>query len=188
MIGFNQKLKSTDKREYWVTSDLHFFHKGILSYQPETRPWVSLEEMHEAIITDWNAKVKPDDIIFHLGDFSFAGKEKTEELISKLNGDIIWLLGNHDQKVFQSIKANKYHYLEVKYDDTKVCMMHYSLLCWNRQKHGSVLIHGHSHGRLEPVGRMLDVGWDSVGEIITLSDAIARCKVREIVTPDGRVQ
>lgn len=186
MINFNNKLFSTDEREYWITSDLHFFHKGILKFCPDTRPWSTLEEMHEALIEEWNSKVKPDDVVFHLGDFSFAGKEKTEAIITRLNGHIVWILGNHDQKVFKTIEANKYHYLEVSMDGNKVCMMHYSLSVWNRQAYGSIAVHGHTHGRYKQGGRAIDVGYDNLGRITKLKDVVDLALQYDIVCPDQR--
>lgn len=185
IIGFNQKLRSEDKREYWITSDLHFYHKNIFNFCSETRPYDSLEEMHEALIADWNSKVKPEDVIFHLGDFSFAGKEKTQAIIDRLQGNIVWIRGNHDYKVFGQLDIPTYDYLEIRYDGKKVCMMHYSLLAWNGQGRGSVMLHGHSHGGLKGnYGKIQDVGWDSVGEIITLKKAIELADSKEIFCPD----
>jgi calcineurin-like phosphoesterase family protein len=186
MINFDNKLSSNDDRGYWITSDLHFYHNSILRFCKNTRPWGNLEEMHEALIAEWNSKVKPDDVIFHLGDFSFSGKEKTENIISQLNGEIVWVLGNHDNKVFQSIKCNKHHYLEVSFDGTKVCMMHYSLSCWNRAAHGSVMLHGHTHGNYQGEGRIVDVGYDNFGKIMKLKDVVGSALQRDIVCPDQR--
>ncbi len=184
---FNRKLRSDEDTNYWITSDLHFYHNGILKFCPNTRPYKDLEEMHEALIFDWNSKVKPNDVIFSLGDFSFVGKEKTEAIIDQLNGNIVWILGNHCQKVFMSISANKQHYLELTFDGTKVCMMHYPVSCWNRAAHGSVMLHGHTHGNYKGEGRTLDVGWDSVGSVILLKDAIDRCLISDIICPDNRI-
>lgn len=186
MINFNNKLFSTDEREYWITSDLHFFHNGILKFCPDTRPWSTLEEMHEALIEEWNSRVKPDDVVFHLGDFSFAGKEKTEAIISRLNGHIVWIIGNHDNKVFNSIKCNKHYYLEVSMDGNKVCMMHYPVSCFNRAAHGAVMLHGHCHGRYKQAGRVIDVGYDNLGGIVKLKDVVDLALQYDIVCPDKR--
>lgn len=184
MIGFNQKISSTDNKEYYVTSDLHFFHKKVLKLCAGTRPWADVEEMTKALIDHWNSLVGANDVIFHLGDFSFAGKERTEHIISRLNGNIVWIRGNHDYKVFQRIHAKTYDYLEVKYDGKKVCMCHYPMASWNQQGRGSVMLHGHSHGNYEGKGKSLDVGWDSLGEIVTLKEAIALADQNELYSPD----
>ena len=66
----------------WFTSDLHFHHRNICRYC--NRPYNSLEEMHEALITNWNSVVKEDDTVFLLGDMGFCGYEKLKELLSRL--------------------------------------------------------------------------------------------------------
>ena len=41
--------------------------------------------------------VKENDIVYHLGDFSFGGKDNVEKFLKKLNGKIILVKGNHDR-------------------------------------------------------------------------------------------
>ena len=184
VIGFNQKLSSEDDRDYYITSDLHFWHKGVLGFCPDTRPYKDVEEMNQELITHWNSKVKGGDVVFSLGDFCFKAKQATQDIIDQLNGDIVWIKGNHCYKVFGQLGLPSCDYLEVRYDGVKVCMMHYPISCWNQQGRGSVMLHGHSHGVFGGNGRILDVGWDSVGEIITLKDAVDRCLSKEIFCPD----
>ena len=76
MIKFGQKLKSSDERNYFITSDLHFFHKRILDFCPETRPWESIEEMHNGLIEHWNSKISENDVVFHLGILVLGIKSK----------------------------------------------------------------------------------------------------------------
>ena len=45
-------------------------------------------------IEKWNKCVQPNDVVWHLGDFSFAGKTKTREIFAQLNG-MINVLSNH---------------------------------------------------------------------------------------------
>ncbi len=77
------------------TSDTHFFHERVIQYS--NRPFKDKEEMNEFMIQQWNRKVSPQDTIYHLGDFSFASKEKTERVLQRLNGKKILVLGNHDK-------------------------------------------------------------------------------------------
>lgn len=48
------------------------------------------------MIKRWNSVVKKDDKVWHLGDFGFGSKEQIANIISKLNGRIFLILGNHD--------------------------------------------------------------------------------------------
>lgn len=79
----------------WFIADTHFQHKNILGFEPEHRPFKTLEEHDETLIDNWNRVVKPDDIIWHLGDFCFGGK-KNVEIAGRLAGKKRLVMGNHD--------------------------------------------------------------------------------------------
>jgi calcineurin-like phosphoesterase family protein len=87
----------------WLTADTHFSHFNILAYCQ--RPYCSTHEMNVDITNKWNDLIQKEDIVYHLGDFSFGNPEKH---LSKLNGKITLIYGNHDRK-----KYNKY-FCEVK--------------------------------------------------------------------------
>lgn len=82
----------------WVTSDLHFNHINILKYEPESRPFDSVEEMNEELIARWNLVVKPTDTVYVLGDFTMGRIEDARACIERLHGKIILIRGNHDTK------------------------------------------------------------------------------------------
>lgn len=88
----------------YFTSDFHFGHENIIKYC--NRPFKNLKEMEETIINNWNSIVKPEDNVYFLGDFCFTnskGGKKGEgvvgnpyDWIDRLNGNIIFIKGNHD--------------------------------------------------------------------------------------------
>lgn len=78
----------------WFTSDTHFWHENIIKYC--NRPYANAQEMNEDLIEKWNARVKENDIVWHLGDFCFGCKEHITEIVPRLNGRINLVLGNHD--------------------------------------------------------------------------------------------
>lgn len=80
----------------YVTSDLHFNHANILKYEPESRPFATIEEMNETIISNWNSVVKSTDTVYVLGDLSMGQIENAIPLIKRLKGKIILIRGNHD--------------------------------------------------------------------------------------------
>lgn len=81
----------------FAISDHHFFHKNILTYEGEYRPWDSLDEMHEFMIDQWNSVVCIGDFVIHLGDFGFGSVEQLSAISKKLNGTKILVKGNHDK-------------------------------------------------------------------------------------------
>lgn len=76
-------------------ADTHFGDETILRY--ENRPFASVEEMDREMMGRWNEKVGDEDTVFHLGDFSSLGEEGDRELLSKLYGKKVLVLGNHDR-------------------------------------------------------------------------------------------
>lgn len=183
-INFNQKVMDTEDSVWWITSDLHFWHKSILKFCPDTRPFSDVETMNEALIEEWNSKVRPNDYILHLGDFCFKAKEATQIIMNQLNGNIIWIRGNHDHKVFDQMKLESHHYLELWFESTKLCMSHYPMSCWNRQGYGSVMLHGHTHSSYDGEGRTVDVGYDKWDKIMRLRDIVDFCLERDVYCPD----
>ena len=83
----------------WFTSDSHFYHANIIKYC--NRPFASVEEMNEKLIENWNSVVGKDDLVWCLGDFCLGPDQKKHipELVSKLNGRINLVLGNHDHNL-----------------------------------------------------------------------------------------
>lgn len=76
----------------WFTSDRHFWHHKAAKF----RGFSSVTEMNAALIKAHNDRVAPDDTVYDLGDFSFAGTSKTIEVLEQLNGRIHLVPGNHD--------------------------------------------------------------------------------------------
>ena len=53
----------------WFTSDMHLGHEKALDFT--CRPWNQIDEMDEGIIANINEKVKENDELYILGDYSF---------------------------------------------------------------------------------------------------------------------
>ena len=80
------------KQRIFFIADTHFGSETVRRY--ENRPFANTQEMDEKMIECWNSVVTPDDIVWHLGDFGEEGHE--EQVLSKLNGTILFVKGNHD--------------------------------------------------------------------------------------------
>ncbi|WP_051640847.1 metallophosphoesterase family protein [Thiomicrorhabdus sp. Milos-T2] len=88
----------------WIVSDTHFYHFNINKYEPSRLKAMSkagFNEPDEFLIYQWNSVVKPGDLVLHLGDFS---TKKGFDVIQKLNGRIILILGNHDIPMVNKLK------------------------------------------------------------------------------------
>ena len=96
----------------YFTADFHAYHSNIIRYcnRPQLKKgdldkkgnWISEyikeqrgKEMNEFLIKRWNDRVKEGDLVFHIGDFGFG--KKAFDVRKRLNGDIIFLQGNHDR-------------------------------------------------------------------------------------------
>jgi calcineurin-like phosphoesterase family protein len=75
----------------WMIADTHFFHDNIGRYCDRPDGWQAL------IIQNWQRLIRPDEVVFHLGDLALAGKAAVKELVEQLPGQIFMLRGNHDR-------------------------------------------------------------------------------------------
>lgn len=167
----------------FFVSDTHFGHERIISLC--NRPFSSVDEMNEEMIARWNATVKPEDIVYHLGDVALGKIAESLPLIGRLNGYKILVPGNHDRifsgekekqrvrflpeymKVFQGIRPE---IMSMNLDGYDVVLSHfpYSGDSHGEDRHadkrpkdeGMPLIHGHVHDAWKFNGRQFNVGVD----------------------------
>lgn len=151
-------------RKFYI-SDLHqhFGHKNILTF--DNRPFFTLAEMEQTIISNWNNRVEKNDEVYILGDMFWHNYE-APRILSELKGRKYLILGNHDRVNAEMAKhfvwCNKR--LEVIKDEgQKVVLCHFPIAHWDGQMHTPQTIHlyGHIHqGRdartFEQYGKMLE--------------------------------
>jgi len=77
----------------FFTADQHFGHFNIIHYCK--RPFRDVPEMNNALTNNWNETVSNSDIVFILGDFAMRHQN---EYASQLNGQKVFLCGNHDKR------------------------------------------------------------------------------------------
>jgi calcineurin-like phosphoesterase family protein len=183
------KLTLNKGQKLFYVSDTHFSHANICSATTKwkdagdtVRQFSSLEEMNRTIVDNINAVVGEDDILFHLGDWSFGGFEQIEKFRSQLVcKNIHIVLGNHDhhiekdkdgiQSLFSSVHSFIPHLLVKREKEGSkgmlerfgFCVFHYPIASWIDMNQGVIHLHGHvhlpKHLRLGK-GRSLDVGMD----------------------------
>lgn len=179
------KIVLNKGQKLWFTSDTHYNHANICSSttkwkDPVTiREFKTLEHMNSHLAGNINEVVGQDDILFHLGDWSFGGFESIGHFRNQIVCQNIHIItGNHDhhiennrsdcQKLFSSV--NKYVELNVKWNvgtplqnEANFVLMHFPIASWNNMARGAIHLHGHVHFnpnmRLQE-GKMMDVGCD----------------------------
>lgn len=144
----------------WFTADTHFGHAGIVGMCG--RPYGSVEEMDEALVVNWNRRVRSRDPVWFLGDFALhKNRERLAQVFGRLNGVKNLIRGNHDGKrVMELGWETRADMHMLKTEGRKIVLLHYGMRTWPSLHHGSWHLYGHSHGNLPGVGRSLDVGVD----------------------------
>ena len=201
------KLVLEKGQQLFFTSDTHYSHSNICSATTNwsvnegyARKFDSLQDMNQRLVDNINNMVGENDILIHLGDWSFGGFDKIEEFRSQINCKNIHLvLGNHDhhiernkegiQKLFSSVQ--QYLRLDVRRPVNKatvekftfVCM-HYPITSWHDMNQGVIHLHGHVHLpanlRLAE-GKAMDVGVDGNKlEPLSLNEILSIMKDRPI--------
>lgn len=151
------RIELKEGQKLWFTGCTHFGHANIAgpdisSWDGGYRNFDSVEAMDKALIDGINNHVKKDDILIHLGDFSFKSHSLIPYYRSCLNVETIHLLlGNHDGKVLKYASSftslqDKLE-LEVVYEKRLIHIVcgHYPELSWLGSGKGYWMLHSHCH-------------------------------------------
>lgn len=166
-------------KNVWITSDTHYSHKNITG--PEVSNWESgyrnfssIEEMNKTLVDGINKYVKEDDVLYHLGDWSFGGAHNIKKFRDSIScKNIHLILGNHDQHIvdktvdYQEISFNPLDLfssvqstLDVTIHNSKFFFSHYAHRVWNGSHKGVLHCYGHSHGTIPDYEKSMDIGMD----------------------------
>lgn len=162
-------------------SDLHFY--GDCINQFDKRPFNSIEEMNKYMIKQWNSIVKSGDIVIVLGDlFATKDAKQINSVLSRLNGKIRLIEGNHDKEWLKvpGVNLNRFEwikpYAEFEDGDFLVIASHYPTFCYNHQhlktkdgRYRTFMLYGHVHNSEE--AKLIDKLQNIVKETITTNKA-----------------
>jgi len=134
----------------YYTADQHFGHLNIIRFCD--RPFVTVAEMDEALIKNWNNIVSERDIVYILGDLVFRSDKHASYYIDRLKGVKHLILGNHDHKWIKNCNLQKYfasvsYYLEIKDGEKRLALSHYPMLSWGGAARGALHIYAHIHNK-----------------------------------------
>lgn len=107
------KIRLEKGQQCFVTTDTHYSHKNIvkgetnwsLDRQNGVRDFETRDQMNTTMVDNINMRVKSDDWLIHLGDWSFGGIEQIWEFRKRLNvKNILLVRGNHDHHIYPKSK------------------------------------------------------------------------------------
>ena len=184
-------------KKTFISSDHHFYHKNIIKFCGDTRPFETVDEMNEQLIIRHNEVVSKEDDVYFLGDFGFADAGMLGAILELMNGRKHFVFGNHDKVMKRPSMAKHFvwmrDYHELKLPGRSmaaIVMSHYPMFSWNRMHHGALHFYGHTHSEVPTMhsGRGKDIGVDSnncypwnLDDLIELMDA------NEVIDARGRM-
>lgn len=144
----------------FVISDTHLNHANILNFtRPDgskVRTFSDVYDMNETMIERWNAVVRPQDKVYHLGDVYFGNEEEASVLLRRLNGHKRLVVGNHDRLNSKAL-ANNFEKISMwrMFRDKGLLLthvpVHESTLGEDRfDKKKMINVHGHIHANEAP--------------------------------------
>lgn len=156
------------KKRLFITCDEHYRHAKVIIYND--RPFDSPEAMEETMTTNHNATVRECDVTIHIGDYCFGHRKDFIELVSKLNGQHLFMDGSHDRALAEYFLSDDLclgekakllpKMFEFDYAGKAITLNHYAMTRWCKSHYGSFHFFGHSHGHHTPDNRSMDVGVD----------------------------
>lgn len=148
-------------------SDLHLNHEHNLKFiSSENDLWAksgyktgkyfsSMEEYNNTIINNWNSVLSPEDVTYILGDIGTKSVSNIVDILKKLNGHKILIVGNHDEKYLknpefincfdQVINPNFNNVVldSINGEDKELLLSHFPI--WSHERFGYNVIHLHGH-------------------------------------------
>lgn len=120
----------------FVTADTHFGHRKVTEF----RHYATVEEHDRDLIARWNAVVRPNDTVWHLGDVYF---NEGHHALLQLNGLMKLVMGNHDTHPLDVYNS---HFVKIygafKYRD---CILTHIPVHPYQFARFKMNIHGHMH-------------------------------------------
>ena len=137
-------------------SDTHFNHGGSLRWGHNARPFSSVSEMNNFMVTKWNSVVQENDVVYIIGDFAYkCHKNAILQIEKQLNGVKHLIEGNHDIVLssklacWESVSQIKQINVMIEGKEQEIILCHYPMLSWRHSNKGSWQLHGHTHGTIQ---------------------------------------
>ena len=132
-----------EAKEVWLISDTHFDHANIIRYCD--RPFNSAQAMNQAMLSNWNSVIAPNDLVYFLGDMSCGRySRKASFWLRYLTGRKVFIRGSHDKEIRGDSVLKVVDKEIIQVEDVTFLLIHNAFSPavdgWN-----GWIIHGHSH-------------------------------------------
>ena len=147
---------------YYI-ADCHFYHDN-LNRRMDMRGFADAEQMNAHMIEQWNKKIRKNDEVVILGDFSFGKGEETNRILEQLNGKLFLIRGNHDDRYLmdRAFRKERFEWIrdyEKMHDNGRsVVLSHYPVFCYDGQyrrdaqgRPKTYMLYGHVHDTYDEI-------------------------------------
>ncbi|MCI6157094.1 MAG: hypothetical protein SOW48_00760 [Peptoniphilaceae bacterium] len=183
---------------YYI-ADCHFGDERVIDFCH--RPFETVEEMDEFMISSWNRTVREWDDVYIIGDLMHRVAEPEQYLI-RLKGRLHLICGNHDGIIRENPCLHTYFeeiadYLVIQDGRHRLDLFHYPLLEWDGYYYGTWHLYGHIHNhpsltqeRVRMLPKALNCGVDVIGYRPLCFDELVTANKRDCersMRPQGSV-
>lgn len=163
----------------YYMADPHFGHAKIISICG--RPYTSLDEMNEALLSNILERVGADDDLWVIGDFAYKESgQAIKDIFSRIPGRKHLVPGNHDSKRVKALPWTSVTDAIHAMNDTekrRFVLCHYPMVTWNQSRHGVLNLFGHVHNNWAGSRNSINLGvdlWDF--RPVTGDEVVARAR------------
>lgn len=132
-----------ERRKFFI-GDTHFGHVNLIHFETGRRQFATIEEHDRFLVNAWNETVRPEDIVYHLGDVFFG--QPPIGILSALHGTKYLILGNHDKPQHMAIYCQHFAKVHgVAYLDGGGVLTHVPMHPSQLEFRWKFNVHGHIH-------------------------------------------
>lgn len=167
--------------DIFLISDLHLGHANIIWYCSRPFLFSDTAEMDRVLIDNWNYVIRPENRVFYLGDLRYGRQALSAyEYRKKLNGDITFIRGNHDDATKDAVVSSTWVFRGLRF------------LCVHDPADAPLdfdgwVIHGHHHNNdlrhfpfINFVDRRINVSAEVIGYVpVGLDEICTRIQSRQ---------
>jgi calcineurin-like phosphoesterase family protein len=131
----------------FIIANCQFGRSGVI--RPNNRPFGNVQDMNDEMVQRWNAVVKPEDTVIHLGNFAWD-PTTAEEMFEDLNFNQLLLLpAEHDSAILElqaagglptNVKVVNYIFEQ---NNLNATFSYWPMLEWPSKSKGGYLFHGY---------------------------------------------